>query len=156
MKTKILSHKFVVVGIMLVISITGFIVYPYFSSNNSNDNAIAISDMDYDEIQEQINQQVEEGKINVQYQMNSVFRGQNSEDFLVRNIKNNHFPIKFKIYNEKDQIIYHSSPLERGYEIHDITLNKPMEKGEHNCKIEISYVTKGNISSRFPLIINVI
>ena len=156
MKTKGRLYKSVIVGLVVVVTFTGVFAYMHFSKDDFNANAIEISQMDKDEIAELLNQQVEEGKINVQYQMNSVFCGRVSEDFLVRNIENNHHPIVFKIYDEDEHMIYKSHELDRGYEIKDITLDKALPKGKHNCKIEISYVTDGNVKSRFPLTVNVI
>ena len=156
MVKKSVINKPVIFGtIIILILLTVVIVFAY-EKNDNEAEAVAIKTTDYDEIKEQLNKEVEEGKINVQYQLYNEFDGKESVDFLVRNNANNHFPIKFNIYDEDQRKIYVSPELELGYEINEIVLEKQLSRGEHDCQIEISYVSEGNVTSRFPLKINVL
>lgn len=115
-----------------------------------------IVEMSDEDMQAALNQIVEDGMINIQYQTGAVFdtKGR-SKSFNVKNIENNKDSISFILYDEKDNIIYESKAIERGYEINDIQLEKPLSKGNHECKIQIGYVSKGNVKSTFPISIKV-
>ena len=156
MRSNILLRKYVVAAVIMIISLTGILTFIFFHNFGVEANAVKITDTDSEEIKAALNQQVEEGKINVQYQLYSVFDGKESKEFLVRNNPNNYYPIIFKIYDERDRMIYESDVLQLGYEVNKINLDKALLKGEHDCKIEIGYDRKGNVSSRFPLKVTVL
>lgn len=118
-------------------------------------NVNAITEIDYSERQEAIDALVEEGKMNVNYSSKAVFEGKASVLFNIKNIKNNHAPIVFEIYDENDQCIYISKKIEPGYEMNRIELETELEKGVHDCTIKIGYAEEGNVSSVFPLSIEV-
>lgn len=154
MKTNIKFNRIVIVLLVIIIAITGLCSLAFIYNNSSN--TAEINPIGKNEETMDVNRQVEEGKINIQYQLYSIFNGKKSQEFLVRNNPNNHYPIKFNIYDETNDLIYASDELRLGYEVNQIELNKSMKKGEHDCKIEIFYATKGNVMSQFPLKINVI
>jgi len=114
-----------------------------------------ITEIDYAERQEQLNQIVEDGMMNVQYSLYSEFNGKVSTSFNVKNIENNKYPIAFKLIDENGTVIYKSAKIERGYELNAIELDKELSKGTHECKIELGYAEEGNVSSVFPITIEV-
>lgn len=145
-----LLNKLTIICLILLIGFVGIFACSVLSDGKSKANAVKITE-NTEDIKNDLNKEVEEGKINVQYQLYSEFNGRESTNFLVRNIKENHHPIKFKIYDENNKMIYQSEEISLGYQVDKITLDKKLVKGEHDCKIEIAYVCEGNVSSRFPL-----
>lgn len=114
-----------------------------------------ITEIDYSKRQEELDQIVEEGMMNVQYSMYASFDGKVSKSFNVKNIKNNKHPIVFSLYDENGDLIYESKKIELGYELNSIELNKELSKGTHECSIKIGYAEEGNVSSVFPITIEV-
>lgn len=115
----------------------------------------AITEIDYSKQQEALNAIVEEGKMHVNYSSEAVFNGTVSEKFNVKNIKNNHHPIVVELYDEEYDCLYQSGKIEPGYELNKIELNKQMNKGTHECKLKVGYAEEGNVSSVFPITIEV-
>jgi len=118
-------------------------------------NVNAISEIDYSKRQKALDAIVEEGKMNVNYSSKAVFKGTRSESFNIKNIKNNHYPIVFEIYDENEECIYTSKKIEPGYEMTCIELVKEMVPGIHPCKLKVGYAQEGNVSSVFPIEIEV-
>ena len=114
-----------------------------------------IVEIDYSQQQEALNAIVEEGKMNVNYSSEAVFKGTVSEQFNVKNIKNNHYPIIFELYDEKGSCIYVSKQIKPGYEVSHIQLQQKISKGTHECTMKIGYAETGNVSSVFPITIEV-
>ena len=114
-----------------------------------------ITEIDYEERQKAVDTLVEEGRMNVNYSAKAVFRGMTSEQFQIKNIQNNHDAIVFNLYDEKGDCIYASKRIAPGYEMNAIQLTKELSKGEHACKIKISYAQAGNVASVFPITIEV-
>lgn len=144
------------IGILLVLLC--FTCYKAFKKPELTEyekNVNAITEISEEDRQEQINQIVEDGQINIQYSLGAVFNGKKSESFNVKNIENNKDSIKFTLYDENDKIIYESKEIERGYEVNSIELDKGLSNGIHNCKISIGYVNEGNVYSTFPITIEV-
>lgn len=108
-----------------------------------------------EEQQKYIDQIVEEGQINIQYSLGATFNGKTSQSFNVKNIENNNGDIVFAIYDENGEEIYNSDPIQRGYECTEITLDKELPVGTHECRISIGYVDAGNVKSTFPITIEV-
>lgn len=119
------------------------------------DKVNRIKEIDVSQRQAELNAIVEEGKINVNYSPRAIFQGTISETFNIKNIKNNHYPIIFEILDEKGECIYTSKKIEPGYELSQIELDEELPKGTHNCKIKVGYAEEGNVSSAFPLTIEV-
>lgn len=115
----------------------------------------AITKIDYSKQQDALNAIVEEGKMNVNYSSEAVFKGAVSEKFNIKNIENNHYPIIFELYDEKEERLYLSKKIEPGYEMSHIQLDKELSKGIHECKLKVSYAEEGNVSSVFPITIEV-
>ena len=114
-----------------------------------------IVEIDYSQQQEALNAIVEEGKMNVNYSSEAVFKGKVSERFNVKNIRNNHYPIIFELYDEQGNCIYASKQIQPGYEISNIELQQEMAKGTHEGKLKVGYAEAGNVSSVFPITIEV-
>jgi hypothetical protein len=114
-----------------------------------------ITEIDYDKRQQELDAVVEKGKMNVNYMSHTTFQGKTSQKFNVKNIKNNHYPIVFQIYDEKETCIYTSPKIEPGYEMSRIELETELPKGIHECKLQIGYAEEGNVSSAFPITIEV-
>jgi hypothetical protein len=114
-----------------------------------------IVEIDDSKQQEKLNAIVEEGKMNVNYLAEAVFVGKVSEKFNVKNIKNNHYPIKFTLYDETGDCLYESKKVEPGYELSKIELYKKLDKGIYECKLKVGYDKEGNVSSVFPISIEV-
>ncbi|MDU3546447.1 MAG: hypothetical protein E7F83_03385 [Clostridium sp.] len=114
-----------------------------------------ITEIDYEERQEELNQVVEDGMMNVQYSLSCEFDGKLSTSFNVKNIENNKYPIKFELLDENGKVIYKSNKIERGYELNSIELDEELSKGTHDCQIEIGYAEEGNVASVFPITIEV-
>ena len=119
------------------------------------ENVNAITEIDYSERQEAVDTIVEKGKMNVNYSPKAVFEGKDSVLFNVKNIKNNHAPIVFTIYDENETCIYESKKIQPGYEMNSIRLEEQLSSGIHDCSIKIGYAEEGNVSSVFPLSIEV-
>ncbi|MBQ4558928.1 MAG: hypothetical protein IJA54_01205 [Tyzzerella sp.] len=119
------------------------------------ENVNQIEEIDASERQAELNAIVEKGKMNVNYSAKAIFDGTVSENFNVKNIKNNHYPIVFEIFDETGDSVYVSKKIEPGYEINQIELEKKLSKGTHECKIKVGYAEEGNVSSAFPLTIEV-
>ena len=114
-----------------------------------------ITEIDYSKQQEALNAIVEEGKMNVNYSFEAIFKGTISEKFNIKNIKNNHHPIVFELYDEHDNCIYVSKQIEPGYEMSSIELHTKLSKGTHTCKLKVGYAKEGNVFSVFPITIEV-
>lgn len=114
-----------------------------------------ITEIDYSSRQEALNQVVEEGMINIQYSIGAKFKGKVSESFNVKNSINNHFPLVFELFDPNGKSIYKSKLIDPGYEINSIELTKELSKGIHDCTIKIGYANSGNVSSIFPITIEV-
>ncbi len=119
------------------------------------ENVNRIEAIDVSERQAELNAIVEEGKMNVNYSAKAIFEGTVSESFNVKNIQNNHYPIIFEIFDETGERVYLSKKIEPGYEMNQIELEKELPKGTHECKIKVGYAEEGNVSSAFPLTIEV-
>lgn len=115
----------------------------------------AITQIDYSKHQEALNAIVEEGKMNVNYSSKAIFNGATSLMFNIKNIKNNHYPIIFELYDEDETKLYTSKMIEPGYEMSSIELEKVPAKGVHECKLKVRYAEEGNVSSVFPITIEV-
>ena len=118
-------------------------------------NVNRITEIDYSKRQAELDALVEEGKMNVNYLSKAIFQGKVSRQFNIKNIQNNHHPIIFQIYDESGECIYTSNRIEPGYEMNQIELQKELSKGTHKCKIQVGYAEEGNVSSAFPLTIEV-
>lgn len=123
--------------------------------NEYETNVNEITEISFKERQEALNKVVEEGMINIQYSMGATFKGKISESFNVRNAINNHHPLIFELYDPQGSCIYTSKMIEPGYEINKIELEKELPKGVHECSIMIGYANVGNITSVFPITIEV-
>lgn len=119
------------------------------------ENVNRIELIDASERQAELNAIVEKGKMNVNYSAKAIFEGTVSESFNVKNIQNNHYPIIFEIFDETGESVYISKKIEPGYEMNQIELEKELSKGTHECKIKVGYAEEGNVSSAFPLTIEV-
>lgn len=115
----------------------------------------AITEIDYSQYQEALNAIVEEGKMNVNYSSTAVFDGATSLLFNIKNIKNNHYPIIFELYDENEQRLYGSKRIEPGYEMNKIELDSVPAKGVHEGKLKVRYAEEGNVSAVFPIVIEV-
>ena len=118
-------------------------------------NVNRIKEIDESQRQAELNAIVEEGKMNVNYSPKAVFNGTVSEIFNIKNIKNNHHPIVFEILDENGECLYQSKKIEPGYEMSMIELEKELAKGTHECKLKVGYAEEGNVSSVFPITIEV-
>lgn len=154
-----MKGKKLVLGFVLGACLAGGAGFWYVQENRPisdyEKNVNAITEIDYDKQQEELDQIVADGQINIQYSLGTVFNGTVSESFNVKNIKNNHHPLIFTLYDENDDVIYESKQIEPGYEINQIELTKKLSKGTHNGTIKIGYATEGNVASVFPITIEV-
>ena len=119
------------------------------------ENVNAITEIDYSNRQEALDAIVEEGKININYSSKATFKGTVSTSFNLKNIKNNHYPIIFEIFDEEGESIYLSQKIKPGYEMNQIELTKDLSKGIHDCKVKIGYAEDGNVATVFPIQIEV-
>ena len=118
-------------------------------------NVNQITEIDMSKRQEELDAIVEEGKMNVNYSSKAVFSGTVSQTFNIKNIMNNHHPIVFTLYDEGGDCIYTSKKIEPGYEMNQIELSKELSKGTHECKLKVGYAEEGNVTSAFPITIEV-
>ena len=114
-----------------------------------------IVEIDDSKQQEMLNAIVEEGKMNVNYSSKAIFAGDTSEKFNIKNIENNHYPIVFSLYDEENNCIYTSKKIEPGFEMKKIQLERKLSKGIHEGKLKVGYAEEGNVSSVFPITIEV-
>lgn len=141
--------------ILLFVVIMGHSCEPELAISEYETNVNQITEIDTSKRQEEINAIVEEGKMNVNYSSRAVFDGRVSETFNIKNIKNNHYPIAFELFDENGDCIYTSKKIEPGYEMNWIELDKALTKGTHECRLKVGYAEEGNVSSAFPIIIEV-
>ena len=156
-KKKNKSIIFGVMGILILlfVVIMGNSCEPELAISEYETNVNQITEIDTTKRQEELNAIVEEGKMNVNYSSKAVFHGTLSENFNIKNIKNNHYPIKFELFDENGDCIYTSKKIEPGYEMNQIELDKELSKGTHECRLRVGYAEEGNVSSAFPIIIEV-
>lgn len=151
--------KKILISILVILMLLGGIGIGYYLNKPEETqwekDVNKITEMSKEDQQAAVNQRVEDGMMNVQYQIGATFKGKISESFNVKNIENNKDSIQFKLYDENDNLIYESDAIERGYEINKIELDKELSKGTHECTIQIGYVSQGNVSSSFPITIEV-
>ena len=141
--------------ILLFVVIMGHSCEPELAISEYETNVNQITEIDTSKRQEELNAIVEEGKMNVNYSSRAVFDGRVSETFNIKNIKNNHYPIAFELFDENGECIYTSKKIEPGYEMNWIELDKALTKGTHECRLKVGYAEEGNVSSAFPIIIEV-
>lgn len=139
--------------VLLVVMAYSCVRQPAFTMYEENVNRI--TEIDYSKRQDELNTLVEEGKMNVNYSSKAIFNGKVSEKFNVKNIQNNHYPIVFELYDEEGECIYTSKKIKPGYEMNQIELDKELSKGTHECKLKVGYAEEGNVSSAFPITIEV-
>lgn len=151
--------KKVIVSVLLVSllssSITGCSLFKKEKPNEFENSVNKITQIDYEERQEQLNQIVEDGMMNVQYSPHVKVEGENTLDFNIKNIENNKHPIKFEIIDENGKQLYSSKKIELGYELNNIKLDKTLDTGVYECSIKIGYEGEGNVSSVFPITLEV-
>lgn len=154
----------IIIGLLSSALVVSMAVGGYFYLNNNNkqtpiseyEQAVnQITEIDYSQRQAELDQIVEDGMMNVQYSMYASFNGKVSTSFNVKNIKNNKHPIVFKLFDENGELIYTSKRIELGYEINSIELDKELSKGSHECSIQLGYDVEGNVTSVFPITIEV-
>lgn len=139
--------------LMIAVLTHSCVAEPAFSQYEQNVNRI--TEIDDSKRQAELDVLVEEGKMNVNYSAKAVFRGKVSEKFNIKNIQNNHHSIEFQLFDEEGTCIYTSKKIEPGYEMNSIELDKELSKGIHECKLQVGYAEEGNVSSAFPITIEV-
>lgn len=147
-----------IIALLLMIILGSCCCYKYFGSKNITDyekEVDAITEIDNSKQQEALNAIVDKGKMNVNYSSKAVFDGLMSEKFNIKNISNNHDSIVFELYDEEGECIYTSKKIEPGYEMNRIELQKELSEGKHQCKLKVGYATEGNVSSVFPIMVEV-
>ena len=130
-KNKILSIGICIL-ILLFVVIMGHSCEPELAISEYETNVNQITEIDTSKRQEELNAIVEEGKMNVNYSSQAVFVGKVSETFNIKNIKNNHHPIVFELFDENGDCIYTSKKIEPGYEMNQIQLDKELSKVHMN------------------------
>ena len=146
----------IITALVCALLVVGYLWHKEYNKDTEYEQAVnAITEIDYEERQKELDRIVEEGMINIQYSASASFEGKVSTRFNVKNIDNNKQPIQFTLMDENGDIIYKSKQIERGYEINAIELDKELPKGTHNGKISIGYVEEGNVTSLFPITLEV-
>ena len=154
------KNKSILIGVMgililLFVVLMGNSCKPELAISEYETNVNQITEIDMTKRQEELNAIVEEGKMNVNYSSRAVFNGTVSENFNIKNIKNNHYPIEFELFDENGDCIYTSKKIEPGYEMNMIELDRALSKGTHECRLKVGYAEEGNVSSAFPITIEV-
>ena len=119
------------------------------------ENVDAITEIEDAMRQEAVNAAVEEGMMHVNFSTKAYFDGKTSTKFNIKNIENNHDDIVFEIFDEDGESLYKSKKIAPGYEMNAIELNRKLSKGRHECTIEIHYAVEGQVSTVFPIILEV-
>ncbi len=141
--------------ILVIVGVTSLLIAFWPKQSKYEEQINKITEIDYDKRQKELDAVVEKGKMNVNYMSYTIFQGKTSQKFNVKNIENNHYPITFQIYDEKETCIYISPQIEPGYELNQIELKNELPRGIHECKLQIGYAEEGNVSSAFPITIEV-
>ena len=154
------KNKSILIGVMgililLFVVLMGNSCEPELAISEYETNVNQITEIDMTKRQEELNAIVEEGKMNVNYSSRAVFNGTVSENFNIKNIKNNHYPIEFELFDENGDCIYTSKKIEPGFEMNMIELDRALSKGTHECRLKVGYAEEGNVSSAFPITIEV-
>ena len=154
MKKKVIT-SLIVVG-LLSLSVIGCFLLKGEQPSEFEKSVNKISQIDYAERQEQLNQIVEDGMMNVQYTPYAKVKEGVVVDFNIKNIENNKYPIQFTIIDEDGNSVYESKKIDLGYELNSIELNKELSKGTYKYSIKIGYAEEGNVSSVFPITLEVL
>lgn len=153
------KNKSIYIGIctliLLFLVAMGHSCEPELATSEYESNVNQITEIDTSKRQAELNAIVDEGKMNVNYSSRAFFVGTVSEHFNIKNIENNHHPIVFELFDENGDCIYISKKIEPGFEMNRIELNKELSKGTHECKLKVGYAEEGNVSSAFPITIEV-
>lgn len=148
------SKKIVyLVSSLTLVAVTGAFIYNSVPKTKYEQNVNKIIQISEEERQEQLNKVVEDGMMNVNYTPYIAVNGNVSENFNIKNIENNKNPIKFKIIDDNDEVIYQSDVIELGYELNGLEFDKTFEKGTYEYRICIGYDAEGNVQSTFPITI---
>lgn len=154
-KEKIYIYVGICILMVLLFGVIGHSCGQELAVSEYENQVDKIKEIDNSEKQDELNMIVEKGKMNVNYSATAVFKGKISQTFNVKNIQNNHYPIVFELYDKNGDSLYLSKKIEPGYEINQIELTKELPKGTHECKIKVGYAEEGNVSSAFPITIEV-
>lgn len=131
-------------------------IYSRFNKSVYETGVNNIKKISLEERQAQLDKIVEDGMININYTSSIKVSNGISEDFNIKNIENNKYPIKFKIKDPSNEIVYESDLIDLGYELNGISLPIDLPKGEYKFRIIIGYDVEGNVESSFPLNVEVI
>lgn len=131
-------------------------IYNKFNKSKYENRVNSITKISLEERQSQVDKIVEEGMMNVNYTPSITVKGNISEDFSIKNIENNNYPIKFKIKDENSNIVYESKLIDLGYELNGLEFTEELKPGRYEFRIFIGYSEEGNVESSFPLNVEVI
>ena len=150
------KNKFIIpilILIILALILCGFFGYRYLTRDTSEyySKTSKITQMPEEDRQAYVNQIVDDGMMNVNYQTSATFEGIKSIDFKVTNIEQNKYPIQFELIDENGDTIYTSGEIPQGYECTEVALDREHEKGSFEWQIKLGYVNEGNVSSIFPI-----
>lgn len=132
----------------------GYCGYKYLTRDTSKlyEESTKIAKISQEDRQAAVNQIVEDGMMNVNYQTGATFKGKESTDFKVTNIENNKHPIVFKLMDQDGNEVYKSEKIKQGYECTHITLDKEYKKGDYEWQIVLGYADgESNAYSAFPI-----
>jgi hypothetical protein len=113
----------------------GNIDFPTWNTDIGEDVGDISGKVSQDEIKEQLNQKVDENKINISMNLNPVFEtGTSKGNLKIVNEKINNYMQVVEIYrDDTNELIYTSSAIPVGKQLSSAKLNVPLAKGEYNC-----------------------
>lgn len=146
------------ISALMIIMVVGvyFIVNSNKEVSEFEDGVNKITEMSLEDQKAALDKIVEDGMMNVQYTTHAIFDEKVSTTFNIKNIENNHYPITFDIVLEDGTVVYESNKIGLGYELSKIELTEALSSGIYNAKIKIGYASEGNISSVFPITLEVL
>lgn len=134
------NKKVIIAGAVVIIILLAVIAFLIFrgSEDEPKRNVVVNKDNVEKVTDEMINQKyVEPGYYNVEMPMEWHFKTGDavSEDAFVRNVEENTNDVYFDIFLAEDEseTILESPVIPRGSEMDNIALDKPLEKGTHDC-----------------------
>lgn len=139
-KRKDNQKKIIIAGIVIIIILLAILVFLLLKGDKDEPKRNVVVNKDNVEkvTDEMMNQKyVEPGYYNVEMPMEWHFKTGDavSEDAFVRNVEENTNDVYFDIFLAEDEseTILESPVIPRGSEMDNIALDKPLEKGTHDC-----------------------
>ena len=151
------QSRIIIISMAVIILLLAILLWRFSrpAPTESNDPAISwdadseeggLATSDPEKIQEELNQKVQEGMINISMNTNPVFaNGAAKGDLMICNIEQNNYPqVVYIIRKDTGEEIYRSGAIPVGSKIEKAKLSVDLDKGEYDC---IAYFNNVNMDT---------